>query len=93
MSAMEQMALSVLQKLIPKETLDLFTKENIDGFISSAKAFKETLEQNLNSIADEQTAQRAMLEELLQNAGHNSKRQPGRRTPVVGADTGNGNDG
>jgi len=89
MNAMEQMALSVLTKLIPKEVLERFTRENVDAVVNSARDFKLTLEQNLQSIADEQAAQRAMLEELLQNDGRNSKRQPGRRTPVVGADTGN----
>jgi hypothetical protein len=89
MSAMEQMALSVLQKLIPKEVLTLFTKENVDLFVGNAREFKERVDQNLQSIADEQASQRAMLEELL-NERHTSKRKPGRGSPAASADTGTG---
>jgi hypothetical protein len=87
MSAMEQMALSVLQKLIPKEVLTLFTKENVDLFVGNAREFKERVDQNLQSIADEQASQRAMLEELL-NERHSSKRKSGRGSPVVSTDAG-----
>lgn len=90
MNAMEQMALSVLTKLIPKEVLEKFTKENVDGAINSARDFKLTIEQSLQSIADEQASQRALLEEILNERG-SSKRKPGRGSPVIGADTGTDN--
>jgi hypothetical protein len=87
MNAMEQMALSVLQKLIPKEVLEKFTRENVDAVVNSARDFKQTLELNLQQIADEQASQRALLEELL-NERRANKRKPGRGTSVVSPATG-----
>ena len=78
MSAFDKMLANMLKDALPPEVLAIMTPENIDKLITGAKELKETLLLGQQTIMDEQAAQRAMLEELLNDLDGNSGEQPGR---------------
>lgn len=86
MSAMEKMLANILKDMLPPEVLAVATKENIEKIIGAAKDLKESLEQGMRVIQDEQASQRAMLEELLNDLDGDTGK-PGNNTGSDGGTT------
>lgn len=79
MSAMEKMLEGILKNMLPPEVLAAITPENIEKITNNAKELKDTLVEGLKAIQVEQSQQRAMLEDLLNDLDGNSGKPTGTR--------------